>query len=355
MSQDIDSAAIIKELEKENRDLLEVLDLNTSLSSSIHLETILDSLIEKAKLICEAEAGSLMLFDEVNQVLYFHTIKLDKNSESLKDVRLKLGDGIAGWAAKTKESVLIEDCLNDSRFYRGADKLSKFKTRTMMCAPLIARSNVLGTIQIINHKRNKTFSKKNLYILDILATQAAIAVYNAKLHKMATVDSLTGLYMKHYLLSNMKQEYKKAKHNNTALSLFMSDIDLFKKVNDEHGHQGGDAALVELARIMRDIVHSKENQDMAGRYGGEEFAVLLPGKDENEALNLAEQIREKIESTPIIIGDKKVNITISIGVSSYPLHDNLIEKAEDFVKLSDNALYQCKANGRNCVTIYKNT
>ena len=350
---------ILEGLKDENRRLFEVLEINAILSGSLRLETVLNALLEKTKEVCYGEASSLMLKDEEKEELYFHIIKGAKGSKGskgndvLQNVRLKMGEGISGWVAENKKALLVADCKKDKRFYRGADQKSSFETRTMMCVPLMIKARVIGTIQVLNRIDGQPFDSRDLRIFQVLANQAAVAIENARLHELATVDSMTGLYMKGYFMARLQEEYQRAKRTNKALSLLMSDIDLFKKVNDAHGHQGGDQALVALASVMREAVDSLGNEDIAGRYGGEEFCVLLPGRDKKDALKVGELIRKSIEKRPISIGEKTAHITISIGAASLPLHAEFIEEAQDLIKLADEALYLCKARGRNCVALYE--
>lgn len=344
--------AQIDRLSRENRRLHRALELNALLSSSLDLGVVLDSLMGLARDLLESEASSLMLLDEAAQELYFHTVKGEK-SEAIKQIRLKLGEGISGWVAREAKSVLVADAASDPRFYRRADQSSGFVTRSMMCAPLVARRRVIGTVQVLNKRDGNLFSEEDLQLFEILANQAAIAIENARLHTMATVDGMTGLYIKSYFQARMEEEFRRSKNTGQPLSLLMSDIDFFKKVNDNFGHQGGDAALVSLAQVIKDTVHRLGSDDMAGRYGGEEFCVLLPQSDPQRALEVGEMIRRNIESTPIPIGDREAHITISIGISSYPLHSAHIQNTDDFIRLADEALYLCKGRGRNCCALYE--
>lgn len=343
------------DLEREVGRLYAVLEVNAILSSTLNLRVVLETLMAKAGEVMTAEASSLMLLDEESQELYFHVLKNqdDAQSDALRSIRLKLGEGIAGWVAAHAQPVLVEDCSQDPRFSRRGDQVSHFVTRTMMCVPLHVRSRVLGTIQVLNKKDGSFFNNRDLRIFETLATQAAIAIENARLHEMATVDAMTRLYMKGYFLARLSEEFRRAKAAGRPLSLLMTDIDFFKKVNDRFGHQGGDAALVSLAEVVNETVEQIGGELMAGRYGGEEFCVLMPDTDTEKAMEYGERIRRNIESKPIKVGDGEANITISIGVSSYPLHTQFIAKDEDFVRLADEALFICKRRGRNCVTMYQ--
>lgn len=326
--------------------------MNAILTGSLNLEFVLDTLMDKAKEVVDAEASSLMLLDDDTEELYFYTLKGEK-SEILKKIRLKLGEGIAGWVAKEGKPELIADCANDPRFYKKADEMSNFVTRSMMCVPLRVGKKILGTVQVLNKKDGGLFDQRDLRIFEITSDQAAIAIENARLHRMATIDAMTGLYLKHYFLARLQEEYRRSIKEGIPLSLIMSDIDFFRKVNDAFGHQGGDAALVALAEVIRETVLEFDPECIPGRYGGEEFCVLMPETDTRRAEELAELIRANIEKKVIPIDGKEAHITISVGVSSYPLHNEYIKEIEDFIKIADEALYVCKDRGRNCVSVYE--
>jgi len=342
----------IEKLQKQLKKLYEVLDANRYLSSTLNLTLVLERLLEKAKEVIEAEASSLMLLDEEKQELYFHTV-LGEKSEKLKNIRLKVGEGISGWVAKNAEPVLVEDCSKDSRFYRKADETSGFQTRSMICVPLIYRKRVLGTIQVLNKTNHRNFDQEDLKIFQIMADQAAIAIENARLHNLATIDNATGLYRKEYFLMRLKDEYLRYQYTGMPLSLLMSDIDHFKRVNTEYGHIGGDIALKELAKVILSVINESKEEDIAGRYGGEEFCVLMPTSNNKRALELAEEIRKRIEQHRFFIDGREARITISIGISNLPLHKDIVKDYEDLIKLADEALYLCKDRGRNCCAVYE--
>lgn len=338
-------------LVRERDQLYRILEVNAVISRSLRLEAVLSLLMEKAKEVTEAEASSLMLVDEDAQELYFHTIR-GEQSDAIKHIRLKIGEGIAGWVAKEGKPLLVADASHDPRFSRKADQASTFVTKTMMCVPLVVSRGVIGTVQVLNKQNGEFFDETDLRLFEVMAIQAAIAIENARLHEMATVDGTTGLYKKDYFIMRMQEEFRRSKATNRPMSVIMSDIDFFKKVNTNYGHLGGDTALVELARVIRETVAAEGQDVMPGRYGGEEFCVLIPGAEPEAALAVAEKIRRRIEAEPIHIGDQVAHITISIGVSSWPHHKDHIQALEDFFRLADEALYICKDRGRNCCSLY---
>ncbi|MBI2092795.1 MAG: diguanylate cyclase [Deltaproteobacteria bacterium] len=171
-------------------------------------------------------------------------------------------------------------------------------------------------------------------------------IFHKELYKMAIIDPVTNIYNKRFFLERLKDEFSHAKRSKMGLSLLMIDIDFFKKVNDTHGHLAGDMLLHQLAKIIKSMVRG---EDVLARYGGEEFVAILRGAKKDGAFNLAERIRLKVESSPLIFEEKKIPITISIGVASL---DEVNEHSElcELIKDADEKLYQSKQNGRNRTT-----
>jgi len=161
--------------------LKELLEFSKIINSSLEIEEIRKKAALAAVKLVNCEAGSLLLFDEDSEELYFD-VALGEKAEKLKMIKLKKGQGIAGWVAKHKEAVIINDVQNDSRFYRGADEKSGFKTKTMICLPVMMKDKVLGVMQAIN-KKNSLFNEYDLELLRALASQIAVAIENARLYE----------------------------------------------------------------------------------------------------------------------------------------------------------------------------
>lgn len=162
-----------------------------------------------------------------------------------------------------------------------------------------------------------------------------------KLRIMATMDELTGLWNRRHFLDHLNREVERGSRYGQFFSVMMLDVDNFKNVNDLHGHAAGDAALRQLADMMRKYLRGA---DMPGRFGGEEFAVILPQTHLDGAFQLAERLRRGVEQTPVQIEDKVIPLTVSIGVAEY---DQCIAGADVILKLADDALYAAKNSGRN--------
>jgi two-component system, cell cycle response regulator len=214
--------------------------------------------------------------------------------------------------------------------------------------PIVARDDVRG-ILLIDRGGGAPFSQERLGVLSTMASQMGLALENARLYRatlmMSITDGLTGLYNARYFYERLEVELSRAKRYERPLTLFMLDIDLFKRFNDTYGHLVGDEALKWLSGMLRSGIREP---DTAARYGGEEFCVILPETDEEHAGVLAERIRHSIAETPMeLASDLPVmHITVSIGFAS--LTDD-VNTTEELVKRADRALYKAKQEGRNRV------
>lgn len=170
---------------------------------------------------------------------------------------------------------------------------------------------------------------------------------NAKLEQLSRIDRLTGLYNRGFWEESFHKEYKRLSRNNGVGCLLMFDIDHFKKINDSYGHSGGDAAIRHIADVLKKTLREA---DVAGRYGGEEFAVTLVDTDIEGAKVFAERLRKIIEQSTIYYEDVEIKMTISLGIA---LFDNRFTKHEQWLEASDQALYKSKEGGRNQVNVYQ--
>jgi two-component system cell cycle response regulator len=187
-------------------------------------------------------------------------------------------------------------------------------------------------------------------LLKKVAQQAHMVLENSRLFErvqnLAIRDSLTGLYNHNHVIELLAQEVERALRYGGAVSVCMADIDHFKQVNDAHGHLAGDAVLREIARLMRDTLRTA---DAVGRYGGEEFLVILPQSAVEEASQTAERLRRQVEGHVFRAGGKELRVTLSLGVAGYPGPDR--PTSEGLIREADRALYRAKESGRNRVAV----
>jgi PAS domain S-box-containing protein len=164
------------------KDLAQLLEINKILNSTLDLDKLLTIIVEQAAVVVKAEAGSLMLLDTATNELVFD-IALGEKGEQVKQIRLKVGEGIAGWVAQEKKALIVNEVDNDPRWSSRADSKSSFKTRSMMCVPLIYKDKISGVMEVINKKEDGLFNIEDQQILEALAAQAAVAIENARLFK----------------------------------------------------------------------------------------------------------------------------------------------------------------------------
>jgi len=212
--------------------------------------------------------------------------------------------------------------------------------------PVPARDDELS---LLTHTFNDMMRKLRSNQLEIEEDRFRLAEKNEELQRvneilsqLSITDGLTKLHNHRYFQDHLSREIKRVSRTHAPLSMILLDIDDFKQLNDTHGHAAGDEVLTALAAIMNDTARES---DLIARYGGEEFVILMPNTDLDGALHLAEKLRMAVESTRLIIGDrmKPIDITISLGVATYE------GERREFFGEADRALYQAKANGKNCV------
>lgn len=221
--------------------------------------------------------------------------------------------------------------------------------------PLISEGKLLGSI--VTKSTDNILSAKEISYLEQLTNQTATTISRANVYaeilKHATLDALTGFNNRRQLEERIKQEVSSAKRQKRNLCAIMTDVDFFKSANDTYGHAVGDLVLKTIARVIK---MQLRDYDIAGRYGGEEFSIILPYTKLSEAQMVAERLRKAVEKTKIDISkvnsdvtEKNIGVTISLGVAEYSPDDDentLLQKA-------DKALYKAKENGRNRVESYE--
>jgi diguanylate cyclase (GGDEF)-like protein len=214
------------------------------------------------------------------------------------------------------------------------------------CLPLVGTNHKVNGFINFEEKSSQIIHKNHQEILTVLTTLIAMTLENARLFQLATIDGLTGLYVRRYFDIRLKEEITRLKRIDSNLAIIMMDIDHFKSVNDTFGHQQGDIVLTELASILKNAI--RRDLDIPCRYGGEEFVAILPGTDQEGAIVLAERIRKRCEDFQFrSLSDDPIRITISGGVAS--INSNSIITKEELFKIADKKLYEAKQAGRNRV------
>lgn len=322
-------------------------ELGKALTSSLQLDQVLRTIMEKINEVLRPDTWSLLLMDPDKQELYFQ-IATGQGADALKDVRIKLGQGLAGWVAESGEAVVVPDTSKDSRFFGQVDERTHLATKSIVAVPVRFRDQCLGVIELINCIGPDGFSQRDLALLEALADYAAIAIENARhvqrIHELTITDDCTSLYNARHLNFMLDTEIYRSHRYAFEFSLIFIDLDHFKSVNDTHGHLMGSKLLNEIGTAIKG--HCRLI-DLAFRYGGDEFVVLLPQTSKDNALGVAHRLHDLIGKT-VWLKDTGLNVhlTASVGVASYPSDSRT--KAE-LLHLADEAMYLVKNTTRDNV------
>ncbi len=325
-----------------------LIDVNHVIASSLDKKRVLKTILDQTLKVMNCMKASLLLVDPSTNQLHFEIISDDEDLQPLKDVRLNMGEGIAGSVWENGKPLLIEDVRQDTRFSDKADTKSDFVTTSIMAVPLISNGKIIGVMEAINKVDCSNFNKFDLDLFQNLSVQAAVAIDNANLYELAIYDGKTRLYIHRYFMQRLDDEFHRTERYGGKISIIMFDIDHFKNVNDTYGHQIGDDVLVHVAKEIKECCRVS---DIPSRFGGEEFAVLLPETASEGARIFAEKIRKNIEAMSFASGETEFKITISGGISTFP--ETKTSSHLELLDFADKALYHSKENGRNKVTLYK--
>lgn len=343
----IEDARTASRSEEYNRTLVSLDWATQTLSSYLKRDPILKEAASYASTILKCTKVSIVLLDADGQTASIaYAMGMDK--ETWQSVRVKPGDGPCGRVLADGRPILVPDPITrvPPTWY---ERKPRYKSDSFIVVPIWQQSKevlhekkLMGAFNAADKLGGGSFTKEDLEFLSILASQTGIALTNAELYEKATVDSLTRLYVRQYFNGKIEEAVARSEKTNAPLVLLMCDLDHFKQVNDEHGHQAGDLVLRETGKVVRSNLRPG---DIPCRYGGEEIAVIVPMADANQGVVVAERIRQAIGSHAYVIGELTIPVTVSIGCAAYRKGDS----PESLIARADEALYRAKHAGRNRV------
>ena len=333
---------------KRLQDVMVFHEIGKTITSTLDLKEVLQIIMDRIQELLKPQNWSLLLVDEAKDELYFEIV-VGESADALREFRIKMGEGVAGWVAQTGTPLFIPDVKRDPRFHSKIDEIIGFTTHCILCAPLKSKGKVLGVIELVNDGVHGKFKQDDLFLLATLADYAAIAIENAryflKIQELTITDDVTGLYNSRYLYQALESEIKRSKRYKKQLSLIFIDIDYFKHVNDGHGHLAGCRLLREVGEVFR---YSLRNVDVVTRYGGDEFVIILPETKKDVGVLTAQRIRESLNEHVFHLGKKlNLKITASFGIASYP---GDAKTATEIIRLADQAMYRVKEANRDGVS-----
>ena len=312
-----------------------------TLRSTHDMNQMLDSILNTAADAVGADAASLWMFTPTRDGLQpTRTVGMSDGTKGT----VAIGEGVVGFVADRAHPVLLPSAAGP----RPARSEPTFPVA--VAVPLYSDDRIMGVMATYRRDTTNHFTPEDLETVVFLAEQGGVALENVRLHeeaqRLSLTDGLTGTWNRRYFQMQFRQVLATATRFERPFSVLMLDLDHFKDLNDTHGHQRGDAILIEFSQRVK---HNLREVDTFARYGGEEFICLLSETDEEGARTTGEKIREAIRSQPFgSLGDEPVGVTVSIGVASYPTHGSSFH---ELVEAADRALYRAKETGRNRVVV----
>ena len=325
-------------------DLLVFHQVARSLTSSFDLETILRTIMEHMERFIEADLWTLLMLDEARQELYY-AITAGGEEASLRDLRVKVGEGVAGWVVEHGETLLVPEAENDPRV-RQASGAQPQTVRSVIALPLRGRKGTQGAIEIFNPRADQ-LTDYTIAFLHILADHAAIAIENAhdvaRIQQLTITDDCTGLYNVRRLYEVLGRELEHCTRRR-PVSLAFLDLDHFKLVNDEHGHLVGSELLARAGARLQEL---SRKQDWCFRYGGDEFVILMPETGEDAALTQISELHRALMMTEFRMKNgQELRVSASVGVATAPFDGKTVHA---LIGVADLRMYSVKARGRGAV------
>src|SRR5215207_4476470 len=298
-----------------------------------------NSIVSNSKELLQSERASLMVLDEANNSLVLKAASgLPADPDSIQPVRV--GEGISGEVIDTGKPVIVTDVRIAGR--KPAPPERRYKTHSFISYPIMIGGRKVGVLNVTDKSGGGAYDEVDLSLLEIIGPQVALALERAEWQERATefqlmsiTDSLTALPNRRYLEERLPEELNRSKRYNHPMSFLMIDIDDFKAYNDKNGHPAGNVALQMTAHCLKGALRGA---DVASRYGGEEFCILLPQTGIAEAGTIADRIRDRVSTTQFPHGKSQPlgHVSISVGVSTFSKH---VDTAENIIAAADRALY----------------
>jgi diguanylate cyclase (GGDEF)-like protein len=332
-------------IESRQMDHLRVFhDVARALTSSLELEEVLGAIMDKMAQFFGPERWSLLMVDEQTNEL-FYAIAVGENAESLKGLRVPLGEGVAGWVAASGNPLVVPDVSLDPHWSAFTRKHPELNIHSIACLPVRSGNKTLGVIQLLNSKLD-LLSEYSISFLRILCDYAAIAIQNARsmtlIQELTITDDVTGLFNARHLYSMLAELVR----TGDPFSLMFMDLDRFKLVNDTHGHLIGSRLLAEVGGLLKRAVGPANS---AFRYGGDEFVALFPGMEKSDGIAATMAVYQGLRTARFLEGaGLSLHLSGSFGVATYPTDGDTVAS---ILRSADTMMYEAKTTRDNVAVV----
>ena len=335
------------------------------------LQEVFESILWAANQYVPSECGSICLggFPNAQDELIF-VASFGESAELIPGTRLRVGQGITGKVYKTRRPQLRNDVTRDRNFYAGVDQRTQFVTRSILSVPIVFEGEGCGVLSLINRRGKRGFRRHDLRLMEIFCGYLSTSIRNAvdsSFHRELSLrDYLSGLRNDRYFYNQLLSELEGCERYGGELSLIFLDLDHFKSVVDSHGHLVGSQVLAEVGQLLaRTVDHPGCT---LARYGGDEYVLVLPGANSEQAVDMAERVRRAIREEVYLTtpGEGRPalhlqgRLSASIGVASYrecQFEDvgelDLGLRRQQLIRIADEAMYRAKHLGKNQVYLGK--
>ena len=381
----IDNARLYEVTRRRAEEMTILYEISMELSANLNMDQVLRNLFEKCRQLMPVDSFYVAIYEETTHLLYYPLFYDQGNFKNIAVRDMRVAPGLTGEVVMSAKTLYLSDTTDATvaEQYQ-IIRIGGTPTRSFVGVPMIVRGKVIGVISMQSYLPNQ-YDPEQIRLMETIARQAAIAVENSRLYEdarkeiverrqaqedlqqtnqelqvqlhrveslqeelreQAIRDVLTGLFNRRYLDESFSKKINRMKRKESSLAVIMLDIDHFKSFNDTYGHTAGDELLTLLGELLR---KQTRQSDVACRYGGEEFIILLSDTSMEVAIKRAEEIRRTFEEARIRFEGQELKATVSVGISIYPDHG---DQPEALIIQADQALYMAKSNGRNCVVAW---
>jgi len=329
----------LREQLSEREEWLSVVNRSsTIMTSSFDIQGIFGSFVDELRKAVDVSWAAVALIGDSNP--YFLALSSEICSVWKVGERVPIKDTAMEWVVTHRKSIVEPDMLQGNQFITAKSYLRK-GVRSIAYLPLVVKDRAIGSLIVASRHLN-AYSSRHMMLLESLASQIAMPIENSRLYaeveEKARIDELTGLLNRRSLNEVMASEINRHSRYGGVFSLIIIDLDSFKAYNDTYGHLAGDGLLRQIGGITKNAIR---NSDQAFRYGGDEFAILLPNTSTNAANQVAERVRKQAASKAIAVD---IQVTTSLGLASWPTDG---KEANELIAAADAALYRAKQSGGN--------
>lgn len=358
----IDSTLKYEKNERILKNIQTLYDINQQIANVNDFKKLCIETLSKAVDVLMTQKGNLMIFNKITKKLEIRVVwgnipknvRDEINNGLVETKTFDLGEGVAGQCAKTKKPIRVNDRTQ-------IPQVGQHAVYCIASVPILYGNELEGVINMTNkvvfdEQGNKVldplgrFTEEDIGLLLGLADQAAVNLNKTRLYSQSITDRMTGLYNSRYFEQMLFETFTESVTSGKPMTIAISDIDHFKKFNDSNGHAAGDEVLKHVSRLFSECVRP-DTDDMVFRYGGEEFCMLMPNTTPEEAMEVIENYRARLDATPLEHMGSNLKVQVSVGLATSII--DAIDSKQLF-ESADEALYACKHNGRNQIRHYAN-